>query len=73
MVQLYVYLNPTPKWGYIVANTESDGKVKFRECNSKDETTVDKGLLEDADGNCNNASPRKGTWVAVLARRRPEQ
>ena len=66
--QLYVFTNPTPKWGYIEADSESDGQVQFRECDSPQPISVERARLKRADGDC-EPDRGHGTWVATLERR----
>ena len=64
--QLYLYLNPDPKRGYIEAGEAIGEKVKFRECDGDTFIMVEREQLKPDEGDCRRPSPNRGTWVYVF-------
>lgn len=64
-VQLYLYLSPAPKWGYIEEAAEKEGLVPFYECGALEPISLQRERLKRAEGGCKDGSKRRGTWIAT--------
>jgi hypothetical protein len=64
-VQLYLYLSPSPKWGYIAEDSKPQSEVQFYECDVSQPILVNRSKLKKADGLCQSdrTNAPSGTWI----------
>ena len=62
-VQLYLYLSPSPKWGYIAEATKPQEEVQFYECNEPKPILVNRSKLKEVEGLCENRKKADGPWI----------
>src|SRR5262245_819741 len=60
--QLYLYLSPSPKWGYIKYDETKPNEVQFYECEILKPILVERSKLIEAEGPCQSQGPY-GTWL----------